>query len=379
MIFGARIEQAREFRGLTQSDLAQRLGVEQASVSMIERGAFSPSTALVDALAAHLGFSSSFFEREPLPGFSLGTLDFRARADTGARAKKQAYQYACLVFEAAVFLSRRLRTPQQRLTLLEGDAEQAARRCRSELGLSPDSPIVNLTDSLERAGIFVFALPDLFPGCDGFSARGVIGSKVVPAIFVSATAPGDRARLTVAHEVGELTLIDMPIGREREKAANRFAGALLMPEDGFRKALVPPVSIQDLAELKRYYGVSIQSALVRAFQLEIISDRRYRSLYKQIGIAGWRTNEPVKIAFEKPRGLSKMAELVYGEQVNIRAFADDLSLPPVFVRQLLSAHASKSDLRGIVKRRRADIIPLAAYAQKNVESKSERFKDAGEA
>jgi len=364
VIFGERIEQAREFRQLTQSELAARLGIEHKNFSRIERGS-ETYDGLAAALADVLAFPVGFFEKEPLRDFALGTLDFRARTTTSAKAKKRAYQYARLVFELAAFMSSRLKAPPPRLPRLTGDPEEAATNLRSDLGMNPDSPILNLTDSLERAGVFVFALPDLEAGCDGFSAWGVINRRITPAIFVSAAVSGDRARLTVAHEVGELTLLEKPPGNDREKAANRFAGALLMPAEAFRKHLVAPVSLYDLMDIKRFYGVSIQAALVRAFHLGIITDRRYRTLYRQLSSERWRKNEPIKIAFEKPRGLSKMAELLYGLPVDVVRMAADGGLPPIMARQLLSAHATKADLRGLTNARIADVIPFRKDNQKD--------------
>jgi Zn-dependent peptidase ImmA (M78 family) len=64
---------------------------------------------------------------------------------------------------------------------------------------------------------------------------------------------------------GELCLADMPQGREREKRANRFAGALMMPAERFRDELRPPVMLYDFGKAKRRFGISMQAAIVRHF------------------------------------------------------------------------------------------------------------------
>jgi Zn-dependent peptidase ImmA (M78 family)/DNA-binding XRE family transcriptional regulator len=345
MIFGERVEQAREFRELTQVRLAEIVGLSQVSVARLERSGTETSELLLANLVHALSFPRAFFTREPLTHVALGTLEFRARTDTTARAKKRAHQYASIVFESAATLGSRLQLPEMRLPKLDGDPESAARLLRSELGISPNAPIRNLTDTLERSGVFVFSLPDLAAGCDGFSAWGTIERVVKPAIFVSASTPGDRQRLTTAHEVGELCLRDLPPGREREKSANYFAGALLMPPDAFRRDLVSPVSLHDFLEMKKRYGVSVQAGVVRAFNLGIISERRYRTLYKQISVLKWRKKEPIEITPEKPRAFSKMAEVLYGDPIDVARLAGDLALDPMFVRQLLGTHATKNDLR----------------------------------
>jgi Zn-dependent peptidase ImmA (M78 family)/transcriptional regulator with XRE-family HTH domain len=356
MIFGERVEQAREFRGLTQTELAEAVGLKQVSVARVERGSVQPGDDVVSRIAEYLRFPSIFFAKEPLTHIALGTLEFRARADTTAKAKKRAYRYANIVFELAASLAKQLNMPAIRLPRLEGDPEAAALLLRSEIGLPPNAPIPNLVDALERAGVFVFALPDLFAGCDGFSAWATLDRKLVPAIFVSAGVPGDRGRLTTAHEVGELTLLDLPPGRERERSANRFAGALLMPKEAFVRDLVPPVTLNDFIPIKQRYGVSIQAALVRAYQLGIVTERRYNTLYKEISIAKWRKKEPIYIPPEKPRALSKMAEVLYGENIDIVRVANDAGLEPLFVKQLLAAHATRADLQAAPPAQSAQIL-----------------------
>ena len=289
MIFGARVEQAREFRCLTQSELAAAIQVQQTAIARVEAGALTLSDTKLDEIAKVLGFPRAFFERDVPEFFALGSLQFRAKASTSAKERKRAHQYANLVFELASSLAKRLKMPAMRLPRLEGDPETAAAHLRSALSISPNTPIRNLTWILERSGVYVFSLPDFNAGCDGFSVWGAFDRKLIPAIFVSANSPGDRARHTLAHEVGELTLDELPASRSaHERFASEFAGAFLMPPDALKRDLVPPLDLTDFLEIKRRYGVSMQSAIVRARQLEIISARRYAILFRDLSAQGMR-------------------------------------------------------------------------------------------
>ncbi len=346
MIYGARVEQAREFRCFTQAELAAQIGVNQAAIARVESGSLALSDTKVKELAHALRFPVRFFERDIPEFFALGSLEFRADASTPAKEKKRAYQYASLVFEFASALAARLKMPPMRLPRLAGDPEEAATVLRSELAISPNMPIRNLTSVLERAGVYVFSLPGLRAGCHGFSVWAAVERKLVPAIFVSADAPGDRARHTLAHEVGELSLENMPAGRAREKHASRFAAAFLMPADALRRDLVPPVDLTEFLAVKQRYGVSVQSAIIRARRLELISGARYKVLFRQLGALGWRTHEPDEYAVPKemPRALTKMIELLYGEGIDYVRLASDARLDPWLLRQIITTHASKSDL-----------------------------------
>ena len=60
-----RLREAREARGLTQAQLAERIGVSRKTINTVENGVFVPSTVIALKLAAALG--------EPVEAlFSLG-------------------------------------------------------------------------------------------------------------------------------------------------------------------------------------------------------------------------------------------------------------------------------------------------------------------
>lgn len=65
--FGAQVEQARRFRGLTKSEAAARARMSAKRWSAIERGASFPSRAEVDAMGLALGFPGARFSWPPEP------------------------------------------------------------------------------------------------------------------------------------------------------------------------------------------------------------------------------------------------------------------------------------------------------------------------
>src|SRR5205809_214557 len=99
MISGDRVRQARELRGLTQSALAERLGVSQAEIALIENGRRSTHEALAEAIAFQVGFPPSFFRQETTVDFPFGSLQFRAHATATARERQVAWRWAQTIFE----------------------------------------------------------------------------------------------------------------------------------------------------------------------------------------------------------------------------------------------------------------------------------------
>jgi Zn-dependent peptidase ImmA (M78 family) len=107
-----------------------------------------------------------------------------------------------------------------------------------------------------------------------------------------------------------------------------------------QRVLVPPITLTTLADLKARWGVSLQALIRRARTLEIISHSHYRALSAQLGARGWRTQEPITVPVERPRALRQLAKLLYGRPIVTPRLADELSLDPSFVEDLLDAHAA---------------------------------------
>jgi transcriptional regulator with XRE-family HTH domain len=78
---GDRIRQAREIRGYTQQELAERIGVTQPTIAYLERTLsqqlFDPSDETLQAVALQTGFPWKFLPQASGPDFPLGSLLYR--------------------------------------------------------------------------------------------------------------------------------------------------------------------------------------------------------------------------------------------------------------------------------------------------------------
>jgi transcriptional regulator with XRE-family HTH domain len=85
MVNGERLRQARELCGLTQTQLADLVHIEQPLVAQIEDGEKQPSERIVEAIALATGFPPSFFKQQVNgPDFSARSLLFPASAVVGS-------------------------------------------------------------------------------------------------------------------------------------------------------------------------------------------------------------------------------------------------------------------------------------------------------
>ena len=353
MINGERVRQARELKGFTQTELARRVGVKQPTIAHIETGRSKPSKEVLEAIALQTGFPPAFFRQDTYTDFPLGTLQFRGRASMSAAQREQAHQYAKTIHEGVQKMAERINERPVRLPRLEDTPGDGARVARAALGLAPDGPIKHLTNALERGGILVLALPVELEKREAYSLwTGTNLDK--PVIVTTQGSPGDRLRLSIAHEVGHLVMHQAPKGdlKTIEREAYRFAGEFLMPEQNMRDELIPPITLTSLAELKPRWRVSMAALAQRARELEIITPRQLTYLRKQLSKRGWHRNEPPNLAIpiEKPRAVRKMAELLYGNPIDYKRLASDTNLTEQFVKEIVEAHADRNEILSGVER-----------------------------
>lgn len=352
MINGERVKQAREIKGLTQTELAERVGVTQSAIGHLERNGsqllFQPSDELVEAIAFQTGFPRQFFRQESAPEFPLGSLLYRKKSTLKSQDKHRLHQLARLLYEIAEKMSKRVTNIQLKLPRVINESPViAARLARAELGLSPDTPVKNLLNQLEKNGVLVLALPYTIDEHESFSLWADSLPRR-PVVVISDGKPGDRQRFTLAHELGHLIMhYSFPEGLKKiEDEADQFASEFLLPEDAMRREITAPVTLTSLAELKPRWGVSIAALTMRAKELEIITERQSRYLFMQKRAKGWDKQEPenLNIKAEKPRAFKRMAEVLHGMPINIQKVAAYNSSPTHLIKEIMTAYADKPDM-----------------------------------
>jgi Zn-dependent peptidase ImmA (M78 family)/DNA-binding XRE family transcriptional regulator len=278
-MLGERMRQARKARGWSLEMLAGQMGglVSRQALFKYEKGQATPGSTVLLALASALGVSLEFFFRGASEQVRFGPLMCRKRAKVGAR------RLGAICAQARDQVERRLeleslfpperftgfRKPsRQRVEKLE-DVEAVARQTRSALKIGMD-PIENLTELLEDAGVKVIAWSGAEDGFDGFACWA---NERIPVVVIKAGRSGDRQRSNLAHELGHLVM-DVGPAVDPEKAARRFAGAFLVPDDAVRRELSPRrhrLALAELQALKQKYGMSMQQWVYRARDLGILS------------------------------------------------------------------------------------------------------------
>ena len=303
---------ARESRGLSQVELAERSGLSQATISKVEGGIIDASEDVAIKLASAVDYPHSFLtQREELYGIDTSVLYHRKRESLPAKLLHKTH---AMVNVYRIHVTRLLRSaainpvkkfPQYDLAEFDGDVERVSRAVRATWMMSP-GPVPNVTKAIEDAGGIVISV--------NFGTRLLDAIHqwipgLPPLFFVNKDVPGDRLRFSLAHELGH-AVMHRTASPEMEDEANLFADCFLMPSADIGSSLAP-VSLARLAVLKPYWKVSMQALLMRASQLGKISEHHKRIMWAQFSKAGYRLSEPSEVAIprEEPRLLDEVLNL----------------------------------------------------------------------
>lgn len=321
MVRGELVRLARQARKLTQTELAEKAGITQAYVSMIEDGVRLPGDEQLRKLAITLDFPERFFSRDDFVlGPSVGEVFHRRRKQIPKKELEEFYAWVNI----DTFIARQLLSgvnwpdvllPELTLDVDVATEEDAAQFLRSRWYV-PKGPISNVSNLLARAGVLVVSQKVSVPEIDGMSYWL---SDLPPLIAVNTSVTQDRLRFTLMHEVAHLILHHRSqirtFGPSIEDEANRMASAFLMPSSEIRHQL-SHLTLAKLADLKQHWRVSMAALIMRARQLETITPSEEKRLWIELSQMGWRKREPAQldVTGEQPTGLYEDLICLYRER-----------------------------------------------------------------
>ncbi len=293
---GARIRALRERAGIQSQALAAKLGIDPSAMSNIERGKRAVKTEELAGIAAALGIS-------PLAILSddslLSRLPVAARAQLAvardgavvARLTALAELHEVLT-EGGIPAEPHLEAvpPVDTFRWLDS-ANELADWARRKLPASevPTDRFSALAQGIEKqlgVDVLVERSTEDFAGAS-------ITDWNFPLILVNQRQPTTRAMFTLAHELGHVlskqadivTLdVDLAARTNRERVANAFAAAFLMPKSRV-EAIVKAQgrTVAALTTMLSEFGVSFESLVYRLHNLGLIN----ASGRDQLRARGW--------------------------------------------------------------------------------------------
>ena len=309
-MIGNRLKLARAAAGLSLRGLSDRMDnrVTAQAIGKYERDESMPSSGVLIALADALHVSVSYLAGDP--GMSLLSVDFRAKKVGPKQEEDRTRAMVLHMLERYLVIEEILGLPSVNWEkprsapypvikdLLEAD--RAAMSLRQDWGLGLN-PVPNIAELMEDRGVKVLFRP-LSDGIDGLTAHvHREGLPDVYVIVVDSNVGGDRQRFTIAHEIGHVVL-DVSDDVDEERAAYRFAGAFLMPEEVLWKEVGrhrTAISLAELLRLKQVFGVSVQAITYRCKDLGIITSALMGRMFGRYQELGWRS-PPYEEEFAMP-------------------------------------------------------------------------------
>lgn len=322
-----RLVKARKAIRLTQTEVAEKVGLTRQAISAFETGTKNPDGATMFALTDVLRQPISYFTAAVPPPFGpFSARTFRAFGPMTRRRNDQCAVLSEWLVSVASFYSTGLNFPAPSIPAApppqngnyydEEEIEEATVATRRAWGLG-DGPIGNLIKLVESRGVFVAHLPIEDDTVNAFS----FWSGSVPFIIMgSDNTSAVRRRFDIAHELGHLVL-HQGIGEEEledkdtlnqiEDEANRFAGAFLLPAKSYPNEIFT-ARLDAFERLKERWKVAISAQVYRCSDLGIFSEHQILNLRKQISARKWRKREPLDdvIPLETPSLINKGACLL---------------------------------------------------------------------
>lgn len=310
-MYGEAIHTARLAVGITQAQLAERVGITQAALSRYENDLRVPDDETLKRIATELGVTAPVLSSASrLVGAIAVDAHMRRRATAKATAWRRLEARLNIlrlqVHQLLESLDLETPNPLPRLDPIEYPPAAAARLVRMQWRM-PIGPVRDLIAWMESAGCVVVDMDFGTARVDGLSQW--IDER--PIVLINSRVPTDRRRLTLAHELGHLVLHSEPehVSDDVESEAFAFAAEFLMPAAVIRPQL-RNLSVGRLHDLKREWMVSFAALIERAANLGLLPPARRVSMYKMLSKRGWRTQEPLSdiLPREKPSLLRASVE-----------------------------------------------------------------------
>ena len=302
-----RLSEARELRGFTIMELADKLGVSRQTIYKYESGTQNPSAEIMQKIVEVLDLPYSFFAK-PYVGlqFDDRPIFFRDMKTNLDKNRKMAKRWLHLLYDRVMEYENYLLLPKVNIPVFEisdfselelEEIDNIAEKVRRFWGLG-DGPISNLTLLLENNG-FIIAHKDVLS--DKLDACSMIFNGR-PCILVNTKRfTCSRVLMNLAHELGHIILhqgagmsdiADASTLKLIEAQAKRFAASFLMPPSTFSNEVGYP-TISQFILLKRRWRTSIASMALHCRSLGLINEEKKQYFLRELSRNGMLKFEPL--------------------------------------------------------------------------------------
>lgn len=327
-IFAKRFKSARLMKGFSLQDLANEIDgkLSRQALHRYEKGEVIPDNEKINLLSKALDVNPDFFFRKTK--VELGEIEYRKlskmpkKEASIIREKTKEYLSRYLELEEILGLGIAFQNPLENFGIITSyeQVNVAANKLRKVWNIG-DNAIFNIVELLEDKNIKVVKLnvDEDFNGLQTF----VNGNIPVIAYNIKKANKPDRIRLTLLHELAHLLLTFGNISsKQKETLCYQFAGAVLLPEKTLKAELGEhrsKLSINELGNIKKQYGISMQAIVMRAKDCGIINEQYTEQFFFLINHMNWKVDEPAE--YYGTEGSNRFEQLLFRalieEQISI--------------------------------------------------------------
>lgn len=302
-IFAERFKSARLLSGLSLQEVADSLKkkVTRQAIYRYEKGEVVPDSKTLDELSTLFNVRPDFFFRTTQ--VKIGKVEYRKlkiSAKEVNRIEEQTKDYLSryLELEEILGIKTEFVNPLENFPQVYSypNINEAANLLREKWNMGTNA-ISNIAELLEDQNIKILKIN----AKDAFSGLQTYANETIPVIAYNESQVNkkDRIRFTLLHELGHLLLkfdSDRLTHKQIERLCNQFAAAVLLPELVIKQELGENrnrLSIDELGNVKKQYGISMQAIVMRANVCGIVNNNYTRQFFNMMDENDWRIDEPV--------------------------------------------------------------------------------------
>lgn len=287
--------------GYSLQNLADVMGgiVSRQALHRYEKGEVMPDREKIGFLSKALNVSPDYFFRSN--NIELSDIEYRKLGRTSQKdvsiIKEQTKEYLSryLELEDILGLPHKFDNPLKDFEEVNTyqQVNHAAAIVRKKWSLG-NGPLFNVVELFEDKNIKVVKLNV----DDGFDGLQTFVNGEIPVIAFNARKVNNpcRIRFTLLHELAHLLLKFGKLSlKQRETLCHQFAGAMLLPEETIKFELGQHrnrLSTLELGSIKKQYGISMQTIVMRAKVCGIINNHYARQFFILIKHQNWNSEEP---------------------------------------------------------------------------------------
>jgi len=312
MDIGKKIKEFRQNKGYSLQELSNLVNVSKSAVQQYENNTTKPSNAVLKSIAAALGIGVWDFYSSNENELSIESLKFRdghklkdldnERNNIKLKALESIRNY----LEMETILDEKIdfKSPIEDKINTYNDVEKAVKKIRKKWKHGT-SPIDSVVDFLENVGIKIIGVDR---NTDSPASCGWV--KTYPIIIINENQEHNweitRRRFSLMHEAGHIFFNNLVDENIEEAFCNRFAAAILLPDEALISIIGKnrtSISLGELKRVKETYGVSIQTIIYRMSHLKLISEESKKLMLKEYD--NWRVENKNFGSYKKSDELPK--------------------------------------------------------------------------